>query len=95
MFLNSQGKEVWIETFLMAYHMAQGMQATVGLSCLASLYSCLDTITDNKRSPYTKNSDLQIYYLLGWLATYCPKTYNTQTKVAVDLPLFKIVGAIP
>lgn len=79
----------------MACQMARGMRTTVGLTYLA-LYTRLDTVIDKKRSPHTKEDELQIHYLLGWLATYCPKIYNAQIEVPDDLPLlFKIAGVSP
>lgn len=75
--------------------MARGIRTAVGLSYLSSIYTCLDTLTD-KKPPQDKKGELQIHYMLGWLATYCPKTYNTQIEVTNDMPLLcKIAGVDP
>lgn len=75
-FPNNEGSEIQAETFPMACQMARGIRTAVGVSCLSSMYTRLDTLTDKKRSPQDKKGELQIYYILGWLATYYPKSYN-------------------
>lgn len=57
---NSEGNEVRIEIF----PMARGIRTTMGLSCLSSIYTRLDIVTDKKKPPQFKKGELQIHYML-------------------------------
>lgn len=91
-----EGNELRAETFPIACQMARGVQTTVGVSCLSSLYTHLDYLTDKRRSPQGKKGGFQVHYMLGWLATYCLSVYNEQSEVGSHLLLLcKIAKRAP
>lgn len=67
----------------MTCQMAWGTKTTMSLSCLSSMYTRKDTLTDKKSSQETGNYKSTIY---AWVVSNL-KTYNAHIEVTNDLPL--------